>query len=81
MSRTILMDHDDEHAPVRHEVRTEPCGQCGRAYLRGEMQQLDNGRGDRWYRCYRCRDATEARYRAEYGPEYDRLGTYQAEGR
>ena len=62
MTRSFLMDHDDEHAPVRHEVRTEPCGQCGRPYLRGEMQQLDNGRGDRWYRCYRCRDATDKRY-------------------
>ena len=59
---SILMDHDDEHAPVRHEFTTIVCNFCNRPHYPGAVQTLVDDRGRKQHRCYSCRDAANKRY-------------------
>ena len=59
---SILMDHDDEHAPVRHNINLVPCDYCSAPCYPGELSTLIDASGRKQHRCHRCKAAADKRY-------------------
>ena len=74
-----LMDHDDEHAPVRHAITSQPCDFCQRPYYPGELSTLVDDRGRKQRRCYICKAAADKRYAQATWDELRAAGLSESE--
>ena len=76
---TFIQDHDDEHAPVRHELTLIPCDFCNEPCYPGELSTLIEGNGRKQRRCHRCKAAADKRYEQETWDELRARGYSEAE--